>query len=186
MFPLLLPVPVSAPFCFPPLSYPADILCLRHLNPFSCWQVAISAEVCFAQKPIVLLHLLPSLQAIIVIVLLAAASNTSHGCNAIVLLLRPYNAISECRHRRLSEIACFRFSHGKLSDGFAFPTFSLSTRPWKKRKSAASAKSGLEASINLWAASAPDLRLDPSRPKNGRTMVWNHSKARLQKRREFA
>ena len=59
-------------------------------------------------------------------------------------------------------------------------TFSLSTLPWKNRKSAASENSPLDASINLWAASAPDLTLEPSRPKNGLTIVWNHNKANLQ------
>jgi hypothetical protein len=61
-------------------------------------------------------------------------------------------------------------------------TFSLSTLPWKNRKRADSAKSVCDASISLWAASAPDLRLEPSRPKNGRTIVWNHKRARLKRK----
>ncbi len=59
-------------------------------------------------------------------------------------------------------------------------TLSLSTLPWKKRKSAEFSKAGLEESINLWAASAPERRLEPSRPKKGRTIVWNQSKANLE------
>ena len=58
---------------------------------------------------------------------------------------------------------------------------SLSTRPWKKRKRAESAKSRLDASISRWAASAPDLRLEPSNPKNGRTIVWNQRRASLKR-----
>ena len=58
-------------------------------------------------------------------------------------------------------------------------TFRRSTLPWKKRNNAESANSGREASISRCAASAPDLRLEPSRPKKGRTMVWNQSRASL-------
>ena len=64
-------------------------------------------------------------------------------------------------------------------------TFSLSTLPWKKRNKAASEKSPLEASIKRWAASAPDRTLDPSSPKNGRTIVWNHNKANLQNKHAY-
>ena len=58
-------------------------------------------------------------------------------------------------------------------------TLSLSTLPWKNRKRAESAKSGRDPSMSLWAASEPERRLDPSNPKNGRTIVWNHRSANL-------